>query len=137
MGGTPDLRTRPWTPVSRADYSPLGRLRRASGGVGWAWGELLKAGPKRFGQFEVDQRLAVGGMGEIFLAHQTVLGVSRRAIVKTLIPDTRDSDEQVQRTEAFEKEARIAATLNHPNIVQLFEVGEQEGTPYIAMEFVG
>ena len=89
---------------------------------------------ERFGQYEVLKRLAVGGMGEIFLARQTAIkGFERLAIIKTLLQDDSDDDE---RTEMFLAEARIAGLLNHPNIVQIYDVGEQDGTYYIAMEFV-
>lgn len=88
----------------------------------------------RFGAFEVLKRLAIGGMGEIFLARQTGLkGFERLAIIKTLLPDVQEDEDRV---EMFLAEARIAALLNHPNIVQIFDVGEQDGIYYMAMEYV-
>ncbi|MEW5847648.1 MAG: serine/threonine-protein kinase [Myxococcota bacterium] len=88
----------------------------------------------RFGQYEVLKRLAVGGMGEIFLARQTgIKGFERLAIIKTLLNTGVDDEERV---EAFLAEARIAGLLNHPSIVQIYDLGEEQGTYYIAMEYV-
>jgi serine/threonine protein kinase len=87
-----------------------------------------------FGKYELLERLAVGGMGEIYLAKQgSKTGIVRHVIVKTLLPENRDSEKFVQQ---FLDEARIAATLNHPNVVGLIEVGEHEGTIFIAMEYI-
>ncbi|MBI5497333.1 MAG: serine/threonine protein kinase [Deltaproteobacteria bacterium] len=88
----------------------------------------------RYGSYETINRLAVGGMGEIFLARQVGLhGFERLAIIKTLLTDT---DEDEDRVNMFLTEARVAALLNHPNIVQIWEVGQEQGTYYIAMEYV-
>jgi serine/threonine-protein kinase len=88
----------------------------------------------KYGAFEVMRRLAVGGMGEIFLARQTgIKGFERLAIIKTLLMDAQEDEERV---EMFLAEARIAALLNHPCIVQIFDLGEEAGTYYIAMEYV-
>jgi serine/threonine protein kinase len=87
-----------------------------------------------FGQYELLKRLAVGGMGEIFLARQlSKTGITRHVILKTLLSEDDISELQV---EQFLDEARIAATLNHPNIVSLIEVGEHDGMTFIAMEYI-
>ncbi|MEW5854850.1 MAG: serine/threonine-protein kinase [Myxococcota bacterium] len=87
-----------------------------------------------YGSFETIKRLAVGGMGEIFLARQTGLkGFERLAIIKTLLSQPEDDDDRV---DMFLAEARIAGMLNHPNIVQIYDVNQEEGTYYIAMEYV-
>lgn len=86
------------------------------------------------GRYELIRRLAVGGMGEVFLARQVgVGGFSRLAIVKTLLPELAASPAAVQ---DFLDEARLSAILNHPNIVSVFDVGEHDGTYFIAMEYV-
>ncbi|MEM6730760.1 MAG: serine/threonine protein kinase, partial [Myxococcota bacterium] len=73
------------------------------------------------GKYDIVRRLAVGGMGEIFLARQLGLeGFDRLVILKTLLPDLAEDEESVR---SFLDEARIAATLNHPNIVGIYEVG--------------
>ncbi|MCC7108921.1 MAG: serine/threonine protein kinase, partial [Deltaproteobacteria bacterium] len=85
-----------------------------------------------FGKYEKIRRIAQGGMGEVFLARQTGV-MDRLAILKSLRADLaqeRDFVEQVL------DEARVAATLTHPNIVSIYDVGEWKNTYYIAMEFV-
>src|SRR5689334_3384878 len=74
-----------------------------------------------FGKYEILRRLALGGMGEVFLARQTgvVQGFERLVILKSLLPELAEQDGFVDQ---FLDEARVAATLNHPNIVQIFEV---------------
>lgn len=87
-----------------------------------------------FGKYEVLRRLEIGGMGEIFLARQTGLGgFERMVILKSLLPDLAQDPKAV---EDFLNEARVAATLNHPNIVAIYEVGCYEGTYFIAMEYI-
>jgi serine/threonine-protein kinase len=87
-----------------------------------------------FGKYEVIRRLALGGMGEVFLARQTgVAGFDRLVILKSLLPELAEQEGFV---EQFLDEARVAATLNHPNIVGIFEVGLWNGTYFIAMEHI-
>ncbi|GEN06694.1 serine/threonine protein kinase [Myxococcus fulvus] len=90
--------------------------------------------PLVFGRYAVLNRLAVGGMGEIFLARQVgVSGFERPVILKSLLPDLLEQEGSL---EMFLDEARVAGRLNHPNVVHVFEVGEWEGTFYIAMEYI-
>ncbi len=87
-----------------------------------------------FEKYEIIRRLAIGGMGEIFLAKQVgVAGFERLVILKNLLPDLAEEEKFI--TE-FLDEARVAATLNHPNIVSIFEVGKWEGVYFIAMEYI-
>ncbi|WP_279635662.1 protein kinase domain-containing protein [Corallococcus carmarthensis] len=87
-----------------------------------------------FGRYAVLRRVAVGGMGEIFLARQVgVTGFERPVILKSLLPDLLEHEGSV---EMFLDEARVAAHLNHPNVVSLYEVGAWQGTFYIAMEYI-
>ncbi|MBI5511369.1 MAG: PEGA domain-containing protein [Deltaproteobacteria bacterium] len=87
-----------------------------------------------FGKYTVIRRLMVGGMGEIFLARQSgVAGFDRLVILKTLLPELA---EQPGFIDQFLDEARVAATLNHPNIVNIFEVGDWRGMYVIAMEYI-
>src|SRR5437762_10343131 len=73
-------------------------------------------------------------MGEIFLARQTGLaGFQRLAILKSLRPELADEDGFLPQ---FLNEARVAATLNHPNIVGVYEVDEFLGVYFIAMEYI-
>src|SRR5205807_1712373 len=85
----------------------------------------------RFGPYQIINRLAAGGMGEVYRAKDTRLG--REVAIKTILLD-RCSDPELLRR--FEQEARSASSLNHPNIVTIYELGQVNGTHYIAMEFV-
>ncbi|HEX4622164.1 MAG TPA: protein kinase, partial [Myxococcaceae bacterium] len=87
-----------------------------------------------FAKYQILRRLAVGGMGEVFLARQVgVQGFERLVILKSLLPDLAADPNFVQ---SFLDEARVAATLNHPNVVSIFEVGLWEGAYFIAMEYI-
>src|SRR5512141_2087420 len=85
----------------------------------------------RLGPYEISVPLGAGGMGEVYRARDTRL--SREAAVKVL-PAELASD--VGRLRRFEKEARAASALNHPNIVTIYEIGTFESRSYIAMELV-
>ena len=85
-----------------------------------------------FGKYEKIRRIAQGGMGEVFLARQTGV-LDRLAILKALRVDLAKETEFVDQ---FLDEARVAATLNHPNIVAIYDVGEFNSTYYIAMEYI-
>ena len=85
----------------------------------------------RFGIYEILQRLGAGGMGEVYRAKDTRL--DREVAIKTLSLDHNSQPEALAR---FEKEARSACALNHPNIVTIYELGQVNGTRYIAMELV-
>jgi hypothetical protein len=82
----------------------------------------------RIGRFEMIRELARGGMGQVFLARDTMLG--RKVAIKFLLHDDPDF---VQR---FLVEARATARCTHENIVTIFEVGEHEGLPYMVLEYL-
>lgn len=86
---------------------------------------------KQFGAYQVLSALGAGGMGEVYLARDERLG---RKLALKLLPRefTRDAD----RVRRFEKEARAASALNHPNIITVYEMGEMAGTYFIASEYV-
>ena len=87
-----------------------------------------------FGKYEVLRRLAIGGMGEVFLARQVgVPGFERYVILKNLLPELAMQKDFVDQ---FLDEARVIATLNHPNIVGVYEVGQWQGVYFIAMEYI-
>lgn len=86
------------------------------------------------GRYELVRRLAVGGMAEIYLARETGLaGFERLVIVKRILPNLAADTDFI---DMFLDEARLAARLSHPNIVHIYELGEHEGTYFIAMEYV-
>jgi phosphate/phosphite/phosphonate ABC transporter binding protein len=86
------------------------------------------------GRFELIQRLEVGGMAEIFLAlEQGLHDFERVVVVKRALPHLAT---KASFREMFLQEARWVARLNHPNIVQIYELGEAEGSAFIAMEHV-
>jgi hypothetical protein len=89
--------------------------------------------PRAFGRYEVIRPLGRGAVGEVFLARDPAL--DRYVAVKTLSGLEALADSEREEAQArFFREARSAAALNHPNIVTIFDVGEQDGVPYIAME---
>ena len=85
----------------------------------------------RIGAYEVLSLIGRGGMGEVYLAHDTRLG--RKVAVKLLRPGLTSNRDAVRR---FEQEARAVSSLNHPNIVTIYEIGEMLERRFIAMELV-
>ncbi len=112
-------------------------MTEASGPVTDALGTAeadSEALPKRFGKYTLLRRLATGGMAELFLAlHRSVAGFEKIIVIKRILPSM-NSDQAF--IEMLLHEARIAATLSHPNIVQIYDVGHAEGAYYIAMEHI-
>ncbi|MDP7040272.1 MAG: serine/threonine-protein kinase [Myxococcota bacterium] len=87
-----------------------------------------------FGKYFLLRRIAVGGMGEVYLAKLTgPVGFEKLLVIKRILRHHMENEEFV---EMFFAEARIAAQLMHSNIVQIFEVGQIEDSYYIAMEYV-
>ncbi|MBU8896192.1 serine/threonine protein kinase [Corallococcus sp. M34] len=87
-----------------------------------------------FGRYELLRKLATGGMGAVYLARQKgPVGFQKLLVVKRLLPHLSEDDEFL---DMFLDEARIAALLNHPNIAQIYELGDVDGQYYIAMEYV-
>ncbi len=90
----------------------------------------LIAGTK-LGRYEIRSQIGEGGMGEVYLAQDTKL--ERKVALKILPADVGTNRDRMER---FIREAKSAAALSHPNIAQIFEIGEDAGTHYIAMEFI-
>jgi serine/threonine protein kinase len=81
--------------------------------------------------YRILHKLGSGGMGEVYAAEDTKPG--RKVALKVLPPETASNAERLER---FEREARVVAALNHPNIVTLYSVEESEGVHFITMELV-
>ncbi len=86
---------------------------------------------RALGEFQVLRRIGKGGMAEVYLADQTTL--QRQVAIKVLRPEFLEDATYVKR---FRHEATAAGGLNHPNIVQVYSIGEQDGMQYIAQEYV-
>ena len=89
---------------------------------------------ERFGQYELLDKIAAGGMAEIFFARLVgVQGFARNVVVKRMLPELSVRPDFV---EMFLDEARLAANLNHPNLVQVYDLGELNDAYFMAMEFI-
>src|SRR5580700_150150 len=90
--------------------------------------------PRQFGKYTLLRKLAAGGMAELFLAlHRSVAGFEKLIVIKRNLPSMNQDKGFI---DMLLHEARIAATLSHPAIVQIFDVGQVEGTYFIAMEHI-
>ena len=90
----------------------------------------LNAGTK-LGRYKIISKIGAGGMGEVYLAQDTSL--HRRVALKVLLATVASDGDRMRR---FKQEATAAASLNHPNIAHIYEIGEVDGTHFIAMEYV-
>src|SRR5580693_2863557 len=93
-----------------------------------------EAVPQRLGPYELIERVATGGMAEVYLARRAgPHGFQKVVAVKRILPQLA---QDVDFVAMFVDEARVCARLSHPNIVQVFDFGEEEGELYMAMEYV-
>jgi len=90
--------------------------------------------PQKLGKYEVRRELGRGAMGVVYEGFDP--GIGRRVALKTVRKDQLERDEAQELLSRFKREAQAAGRLNHPNIVAIYEYGEDEGTAFIAMEYV-
>jgi len=83
------------------------------------------------GKYQLLEKIGQGGAGEVFLAFQPSL--DRKLVIKIMTPDLALDSKHLQR---FKREARTAACLNHPNIIQIYDIDEINGQHFIVMEYV-
>jgi len=122
----------PSTPRPREGQSGAIPVAPPIGPVGESF--AMDGMPSRFGKYTLIRKLATGGMAELFLAIQkSVAGFEKLLVIKRILPSMNQDRAFI---EMLLHEARIAATLSHPNIVQIFDVGQFEGQYFIAMEHV-
>jgi serine/threonine protein kinase len=87
-----------------------------------------------FGKYQLVKKLATGGMAEVWLAKQTgIEGFNRHIVLKRILGHLAEDPEFIA---MFLQEARIASRFNHPNIAQIYDLGEHGGSYFIAMEYV-
>src|SRR3954469_11886859 len=97
-------------------------------------GGALGAAPSDLGRYQVFATLGRGGMADVYLAvARGPMGFNKLVVIKRLRPQL--AEEEGFR-EMFLDEARLAARLNHPNVIHTYEVGESHGSFYIAMEYL-
>ena len=92
---------------------------------------MIMKGQKISDRYQIIKAIGEGGMANVYLAYDTIL--DRNVAVKVLRGDLANDEKFVRR---FQREALSASSLNHPNIVEIYDVGEDDGNFYIVMEYV-
>ncbi|MFQ5733326.1 MAG: serine/threonine-protein kinase [Planctomycetaceae bacterium] len=111
--------------------SPPGSATPAGSSAASHHARITDLKDRELGDFKLLRRIGHGGMAEVYLAEQQSL--KRNVAVKVLREEMHSDDVHLKR---FEQEAKAAGGLNHPNIVQVYTIGRDEGTHYIAQEYV-
>ena len=91
---------------------------------------FLTSGTK-LGPYEIQAPLGAGGMGEVYRAHDTRLN---RDVAIKILPASFSADPD--RLQRFAQESRAAAALNHPNILSIYDIGDDRGMPYVVSELL-
>src|ERR1043165_7667586 len=92
---------------------------------------MPKAGDVIAGKYRVEQLIGVGGMGAVFSATHQYTG--KRVAVKVMLPELSKDNDAVQR---FLREAHAAGRINHPNVVDVYDVGQHDSSYFLVMEFL-
>src|SRR5262249_55208478 len=96
-----------------------------------AWDRPQSLIGQQIGSYQIFSLLGTGGMGEVYQARDTRL---KRTVAIKVLPQDKLSDPE--RKKRFIQEARAASALNHPNIITIHDIGNEEGTDFIVMEYV-
>ncbi|WLR52295.1 Stk1 family PASTA domain-containing Ser/Thr kinase [Bacillus tianshenii] len=91
----------------------------------------MLTGKRLSGRYHIERMIGGGGMAHVYLAYDDIL--NREVAVKVLRPDFADNEEFIER---FHREAQAATSLSHPNIVNIYDVGEEDGIYFMVMEYV-
>jgi hypothetical protein len=94
-------------------------------------GRMPLAAGAKLGPYQIHSLLGAGGMGEVYRAHDSRLN---RTVAIKVLPASFSADRE--RLQRFAQEARAAAALNHPNILSIFDIGEEQGAPYVVSELL-
>src|SRR5687767_9711863 len=124
----PGLKSSDTGSIASPGHQTQGPARPARGASGTSG--ALQPG-QQFGKYRIQRRLGAGAMGEVWLARDAAL--DRDVALKILPPSIGLDEERLRR---FFQEARLAAKLNHPHTVTVYEVDVNDGLPYLAMELV-
>ena len=92
---------------------------------------MLSKGQKINERYEIIKSIGEGGMANVYLADDTIL--DRKVAIKVLRGDLENNDKFIRR---FQREAKSVSDLSHPNIVEVYDVGEEDGQHYIVMEYI-
>ena len=92
---------------------------------------MLSKGQKINDRYEIIKSIGEGGMANVYLANDTIL--DRKVAIKVLRGDLENNEKFIRR---FQREAKSVSDLSHPNIVEVYDVGEEEGQHYIVMEYI-
>src|SRR5262249_4807095 len=114
------------------DSLPFIYNERMAGGSGAS--SKIPEHARAFGKYSLLTRLATGGMAEIFLARLSgAAGFQKHLVLKRILPQYAEDEHFVA---MFLDEARIAAQISHPNVCQVYELGEVEGQYFLTMEYL-
>ena len=122
---------RPTSLVSLAERESTSNELTSSEAVRVSLRPFEPASDRRISHYRILKKLGEGGMGQVYLAEDLNLG--RQVAIKVLSHELTDNPDHLRR---FEREARAASALNHPNILTVYEIGEADGAHFIATEFI-